>query len=201
MRLAAAALVMMSVGVWQGIQVPVPRFSLPRRTRSDSARQFLRGVAALEDELRGGSTIAAAVAVARTVVGGDTPMDRDDAEWFTTAAARYDLPELRYLGVAVALARTTGAGLDDTLQHVTESLEARLADRELVEQELASAKATIVLLACLPVVGAAMAAMLGAGSIHWLTHTGPGRVCALAGLALEALGVAWVRRLVRGAVV
>lgn len=193
-------LVLSAVGLWQGVRLPPIRVSLPRRRATDAPRAFLRAVAALDDELRAGSTISAAVAVAREVVGGGAGFDGGDSEWLSAAAMQHGLPELRYLGVAVDLARTSGASLDETLQHVTESLEARLADRELVAQELASTKATIVLLACLPAVGAAMAAMLGAGSIDWLVRTGPGRVCAVAGFALEALGVAWVRRLVRGAV-
>lgn len=200
MRLAAPVLVMAAVGLWQGVRMPPLRVSLPRRRATDAPRAFLRAVAALDDELRAGSTISAAVAVARAVVGGGDDFGGDDFEWLNSAASKHDLPELRYLGVAVDLARTSGASLDETLLHVTESFEARLADRELVAQELASTKATIVLLSCLPVVGAAMAAMLGAGSIDWLVRTGPGHACAVAGLALEALGVVWVRRLVRGAV-
>jgi len=57
-------------------------------------------------------------------------------------------------------------------------------------------RATVALLAGLPILGLAMGSGIGAEPLRILTTTPLGHVLLLSGLTLELLGLAWSRRLV-----
>ena len=71
--------------------------------------------------------------------------------------------------------------------------------RRAVEAELAGPRATAGLLAVLPLGGLLLAAGLGADPVHQLLHTPLGAACAVLGVGLDLLGLAWTARLVRRA--
>ncbi|MFJ6212278.1 type II secretion system F family protein [Streptomyces sp. NPDC092296] len=97
------------------------------------------------------------------------------------------------------VAADSGAGLAAGLDRVAEALRADRALREAVRGELAGPRTTAVVLALLPAPGLLMGAALGADPFQVLLHTPSGLGCLAAGVALEAAGLVWTARIVRGA--
>jgi tight adherence protein B len=75
----------------------------------------------------------------------------------------------------------------------------RRNQEQLIATELASTKATVFVLAGLPIVGAGMGIMLGSDSMSWLLGSSAGRVCLTLGISLEVLGWIWIKRLLNRA--
>jgi tight adherence protein B len=75
----------------------------------------------------------------------------------------------------------------------------RRNQEQLIATELASTKATVFVLAGLPIMGAGMGLMLGADSMSWLFGSSAGRVCLVLGLGLELVGWLWIKRLLKRA--
>lgn len=102
--------------------------------------------------------------------------------------------------VAVAeLSSQTGAAAAGLVSRVGDLLRADDRARRAVDVELASALATARLLAGLPLVGLAMGAAVGAHPAAVLLGTPAGWVCLLLAAGLELAGLAWCRRIRRGA--
>ena len=106
--------------------------------------------------------------------------------------------EFRALGDYALLMQASaksGASISQPLSNLASTMIRNRAQEQLLTTELASTKATILVLAGLPIIGSLLAMMLGSQSINWLFTTGVGRGCLLTGIALELLGWAWVQRL------
>lgn len=106
--------------------------------------------------------------------------------------------EFRALGDYALLMQASarsGASISQPLSNLASAMIRNRTQEQLLTAELASTKATILVLAGLPIIGSGLAMMLGSQSITWLFTTGLGRGCLLAGLALELLGWLWVQRL------
>jgi tight adherence protein B len=69
----------------------------------------------------------------------------------------------------------------------------------LMRQEIASTRASVIILAALPAVGILLSLILGANSLIWLASTSMGRVCGMVGIALEGIGVYWLSKMVKRA--
>lgn len=183
--------------MWTGVRVQLPdMWVAPRRRTVDAAHAWVRLVETVADELRAGATVQAAWQAAQRETGVVVAADVGYGLACTQIAVRERLPEVSQLGLALEVAHSSGASLDETLTHVADALRARIEDRALVEQELSATRATVVVLACLPLVGALMSSALGADSLRWLTGSGLGRLCLTGGLVLQAMGVWWLRRMV-----
>ena len=77
-------------------------------------------------------------------------------------------------------------------------LKARSFEQQ-VSAELASTKATVFILAGLPIIGSGLSLLLGAQSLTWLLQSIGGRICLTLGITMEVLGWLWVKRLLTGA--
>jgi Flp pilus assembly protein TadB len=93
------------------------------------------------------------------------------------------------------LSARSGCSITDALTHVSEAHINRRHQEQLISTELASTKATVFLLAGLPILGAGMGLILGADSISWLVGAATGRACLITGTSLELVGWFWIRRL------
>jgi tight adherence protein B len=108
-------------------------------------------------------------------------------------------PDLAALGHAWQVAERSGAALAGVLARVGTDLSARTAQRRAVRVATAGARSSAVLLACLPAVGLALAAAMGARPLAFLLGSPAGRVVSLLGVVLDAAGTAWTVRLVDAA--
>ncbi len=93
----------------------------------------------------------------------------------------------------------SGASISQPLSNLASTMIRNRTQEQLLTTELASTKATVLLLAGLPIIGSGLAMMLGSQSINWLFTTGLGRGALFTGLALELLGWVWVQRLLANA--
>ncbi|MFF9503605.1 type II secretion system F family protein [Streptomyces sp. NPDC014656] len=124
--------------------------------------------------------------------GGDVP------EALRRAARREGAEGLAGLAACWQVAVDSGAGLAAGLGRLETALREQHERREGLRAELAGAWATVAVLAVLPVAGIGMGAALGADPLRVMLHTPAGGACLLLGGALEAAGLWWAARIVRG---
>jgi tight adherence protein B len=168
-------------------------------------RSLADGLGALAADLRSGRTLDAATAAAVSACGDEecgSALARAIGAPAVTPTGRGD-PVLREalarIAAAVRLSGRTGCSLAAVAGAVEDDLRAR--HRQLLELRAATAapRASAALLAGLPLLGLAMGSGVGADPWGVLTGTGTGQVLLVAGVALEAAGLAWSRRLIAGA--
>lgn len=94
------------------------------------------------------------------------------------------------------VAEGTGAGLAAAVTRLADS--ARESERIRLElaSRVAEPRATMRVLALLPVLGLALGSGLGADTVGWLLTTAVGRLVLVTGVALDLLGLLWAHRLV-----
>ncbi|MFC9796738.1 type II secretion system F family protein [Streptomyces sp. NPDC057695] len=137
-----------------------------------------------------GAEEAAVLAAAR--FGGDVPAA------LRRAAAQDGADGLAGMAACWQVAVDGGAGLAAGLDRLEAALREHREQRERLRAELAGAWATVVVLAVLPLAGVALGAALGADPLRVLLHTPAGLGCLVVGGALEAAGLWWAARIVRG---
>ena len=100
------------------------------------------------------------------------------------------------IAAAVRLSARTGCSLAAVVGAVEDDLRARHRLRLELTTATAAPRASAALLAGLPVLGLAMGHGIGADPWGVLTGTAVGQVLLVAGVGLEAAGLAWSRRLI-----
>jgi tight adherence protein B len=180
-----------------------------RRCRSREERRMealVEALAAVAADLRIGRTVQTAAATAARACP-----DAASGEALTRALRVPDVPVDRRidgpvgeavdrLAAAVRVSGRTGCSLASLIAAVEDDLRARLRQRQDLRSALAGSRASAALLAALPLLGLAMGSGVGADPWHVLTATGAGQALLIAGVSLEAAGLAWSARLVRRAV-
>lgn len=123
-------------------------------------------------------------------LGGDLPSG------LVQDATESGAPVLRRLSACWRVGDSTGAGLADAVARLAAS--SREAERVRLEltARTAEPRATMRVLALLPVFGFVLGAGLGVNTIGWLVGGPPGRIVLVLGLSLEALGWLWARRMI-----
>ena len=107
----------------------------------------------------------------------------------------YKVASLASCANLLELSSQTGSSINEALTLVADKLMTRRNQEQLIATELASTKATVFVLAGLPIMGAGMGLMLGSDSISWLLGSPAGRVCLALGIGLELVGWFWIKRL------
>ncbi|MFD3536281.1 type II secretion system F family protein [Streptomyces sp. NPDC058664] len=199
--LVAGAVAVPLVGRWL-------RAAGHRKEREARAERVAALCGAVVGELRAGWQPAQALASAARETGA---LDGEEAA--VLAAARFggDVPDalrraagqggaegLAGMAACWQVAVDGGAGLAAGLDRLEAALRDHREQRERLRAELAGAWATVVVLAVLPVAGVALGAALGADPLRVLLHTPAGLGCLVVGGALEAAGLWWAARIVRG---
>jgi tight adherence protein B len=171
------------------------------RTRSEVAQ----GCAVLASYLRVGQVPSAALAIAAAdcvvlreghqarTLGGDV------VQVWRQQARRAGHSGLLELARAWQVSAETGAPMSATLDQVAASLAADQSLAQLVNSELAPARATGKVMAALPGCGIGIGYLLGGDPARWLLAGPPGWSCLLAGVALACAGVLWIEALARQA--
>jgi tight adherence protein B len=177
-----------------------------REARSDAVVALCGTVAG---ELRAGRQPAQALLFAVGATGALGP--REEAEVLAAArfggdvaealrrAARQDGADgLAGLAACWQVAVDGGAGLAAGLDRLEAALREHRDQRERLRSQLAGAWATVTVLAVLPAVGLVLGSAMGARPLHVLLHSPVGWGCLAVGGALEAAGLWWAARIVRG---
>jgi tight adherence protein B len=156
-----------------------------------SAEAFAAAVQAGPIQLS--AVLQSAVAVGRR---GDTG-DLADAVAGVAATPGYD--GLRAVVACWRVAAASGAALAPAIDRVADALQDEIDLGREVTSIMAGPRATVHVLAGLPVIGLLLGTAIGARPIDFLFGSVPGVGCVLGAVALDGLGVAWARRIARRA--
>ena len=211
--LAAAAARGPVLGVATGALVATIAAVIHSRLRDRAAarrrRELLLAIRMLVGELEAGAGQSSALAAAAEAAPAGATAAH--AEIFAAAArasasgraAHATLAEggPEYLPVAHAwsLAEAAGVPLAAALTSVAGDLAARDAQAREVVVALAGARSSALLVGSLPLLGIALGAAMGARPMSFLLDSAAGRLVCCAGLLLDAAGIAWTQRIIRGA--
>jgi tight adherence protein B len=172
------------------------------RRSDERLRSLADGLGALAADLRAGRSLDAATRAAATACADDEA-GASLARAVRAPDSGPSRPEDPVLGVAleriaaaVRLSGRTGCSLAAVAAAVEDDLRARHRHRLELRAATAAPRASASLLAGLPLVGLAMGSGVGADPWGVLTGTTAGQVLLVVGVALEAAGLTWSRRLV-----
>ncbi|MCW2703925.1 MAG: hypothetical protein JWQ37_1920 [Blastococcus sp.] len=169
-------------------------------------RSLADGLGALAADLRSGRSLDAATgaavsACAESDCGAALARAIRAPEALPSGTGDPALEEaLGRIAAAVQLSARTGCSLAAVAGAVEDDLRARHRHRLELRAATAAPRASASLLAGLPLLGLAMGNGVGADPWGVLTGTSLGQVLLVAGVALEAAGLAWSRQLVARAV-
>lgn len=186
-----------------GTPAPSRRLRLPGRSRSDAAgrRAVLADlIEGLAGELRAGAEPAQALGAAAHGLAGlggvETAASRPGGDVAAALLAVGVLPggsTAADLAASWRVCEATGCALAAPVERLLVAHRAQEEARREVAGQLAGPRATAHLLSALPLAGIGMGVALGADPVDFLTGTGSGLVCLVAGSALLLLGVRWTR--------
>ncbi|WP_344600333.1 hypothetical protein [Sporichthya brevicatena] len=190
-----------------------PSDLVPRRVLALRRTAVVEFAGALGSEIRAGRPPRAAVVAAlaelppgeadggtgtwaaevRAAAGGDG----DVGAALIRAAEQPGADSLRDVAACWEVAERTGAGLGGALDQVAATAGERVVHQARVRAQLAGVRTTGWLLAALPLVGMALAALAGAHPWRVLLATPSGVALLTLGVGLDAAGVVWLYRLAR----
>jgi tight adherence protein B len=178
------------------------------RERSENRAGVVDLCRAMAAELRAGRPSAEAFAAAahgaparlsdllRSAVSIGRRGDAADLADAVAAVARS--PDCHGLSRVVAcwrVAAASGAALAPAIDRVADALQDEIDVARDVTSTLAGPRATVRVLACLPLIGLLLGTAIGARPAEFLLRSGPGVGCLAAATALDVAGVGWARRI------
>ena len=179
-----------------------------RRAHADQAVPDALEVAA--GALRAGASLRGALAEAAAVVppplAGELAAVVARAESGTRLADALDdwsaarsspSPSVRLAAAALALASETGGAAARTLDGVAATLRDRHAVQREVQVLATQARVSAAVLGAAPIGFTVVAAAIDPRTAGFLLGTKAGQACLAAGLALDAIGLAWMQHLTR----
>jgi tight adherence protein B len=178
------------------------------RHRAERAAALVRGRVVdlcdgLQAELAAGQTSTSALERAAAEWPALLPVTRSALSGGDVPAAMRDLAtgpgagDLRIVAAAWQVAHRTGHGLADALARVGQELRDGEQTRRVVTGELASARATARLVACLPLVALLMGSGAGADPWSFLFGDPVGLACLAGGVGCGIAGLSWIEALAR----
>jgi tight adherence protein B len=160
------------------------------RAGRPSSEAFAAAVAGCPEPLK--VVLRPAVAVGRR---GDHAELADAVDVVASIRGRPDLDGLRRISACWRVAAVSGAALAPAIDRVADALQDEIDLSRDVASILAGPRATVQLLAALPVVGLVLGTAIGARPVGFLLQSGPGLGCLCTAIALDIVGVAWARRI------
>jgi tight adherence protein B len=127
---------------------------------------------------------------------GHPENEHDLPSLLTEHAERLGRRALRSLAACWYAADRHGIALADAIAGIEEGLRAESARLRTTEVELAGIRATILLLAALPLFGVALGLALGTNPLNTLLHNAFGQLSLMLGVGLDLIGLLWTDRLV-----
>jgi tight adherence protein B len=205
----AGAPVLGAVLVVAALAVPVAMHRLvDDRRRAQADRAVPDAVEVAAGALRAGASLRSALAEAAGVVppplAGELAAVVASAETGTRLADALDgwsaarpSPSVRLAAAALALASETGGASARTLDGVAATLRDRHAVQREVQVLATQARVSAAVLGAAPIGFTVVAAAIDPRTAGFLLGSNAGQACLAAGLALDALGLAWMQHLTR----
>jgi tight adherence protein B len=177
------------------------------RAREECAAATVEVTFALAGELRAGRTPVQALGAVASVAGPLRPaleaagmavgVGADAAEEIARAALLPGAERLRYVAAAWSVADSAGGRVAVVLERLCEAMDSDDELRRELDAAMAGPRATMVLLACLPVLGLALGQAVGAHPLQLLVHRPLGWGLLAAAATLDGLGVVVTRAIAR----
>lgn len=188
---------------------PASLWVLGARARRKYAAALPLALEQIAAHLRGGGTVAHGVG---ELADGDGPLAPDLrrvltradlgvglADALATWPGDCDLADVRAVAGALAVAETLGGRSAHALDGLAKSLRDRLGAAAEARSLSAQARLSAVVVGASPLAYLVFSALIDPASLGQLVGTGAGRVCLVAGLALEAIAALWMRRILASA--
>jgi tight adherence protein B len=188
---------------------PACLWVLGTRARRRYAADLPLALEQIAAHLRGGGTVAHGVSA---LADGDGPLASDLRRVRTRAdlgvgladalaawPAERDLPDVRAVAGALAVAESLGGRSAHALDGLAKSLRDRLGAAAEARSLSAQARLSAVVVGASPLVYLVFSALVDPASVGQLVGTGFGRVCLVLGLALEAAAALWMRHILASA--
>jgi tight adherence protein B len=177
------------------------------RDRAAGTTAVIESAVALAAELRAGRAPSDALGVVAEHAGPLTAVFReartasllgDNAgEVIAAGACLPGAERLQWVGATWSVAGGAGGRIAGALDRLAESMDHDEELRHELDAALAAPRATMLLLAGLPLLGIAMGESVGAGSVDFLMHRPLGWALLAVALCLDALGMLATRAIVR----
>lgn len=115
---------------------------------------------------------------------------------FSTDVDSLSSPELIRLVKILELNQKVGSPIAQSLDLLIANALSRQERNNLIRSELAGVKATVLVLALLPLLGMFLGLILGINIPFWIISEPVGRVCLVLSATFELLGIFWIRKLI-----
>jgi tight adherence protein B len=188
---------------------PVTLWVLGARARRRYAAALPLAVEQIAAHLRGGGTVSHGVSA---LADGDGPLAADLrrvrsradlgvglADALAAWPVERDLPDVRAVAGALAVAESLGGRSAHALDGLAKSLRDRLGAAAEARSLSAQARLSAIVVGASPLAYLVFSALVDPGSVGQLVGTGVGRFCLVLGLALEAAAALWMRRILASA--